>query len=143
MCRIASFSVSSDLHQLEIFTARSTAWHSISYMSMITNPRITKVLLPTLPKSPTMKTAHRETHHSHGFFICKLPRESLLSNVLGCPTKDKHTSLDVQRDIGLFPMSKLLHSFLYWKINKLPPLQAGLSKHVTSVWVSEGVTHQS
>lgn len=90
-----------------------------------------------------MKTAHGETHHSKGFFICEQPRESLLSHVLRCPIKDKSASLDVQGDTGLFPMSKLLHSFLYRQINKLPPLQAGLSKHVTSAWVSEGVTHQS
>lgn len=143
VCRIASFSVSTDLHQLEIFKTWSTAWQSISYISMITNPWISIVLFPTLPKSLTMKTAHGETHHSHGFFICKLPREYLLSNVLGCPIKDKHASLDVEGDTDLFPMSKVLHNFLYWQINKLPPLQVGLSKHVTSVWVSEGVTYQS
>lgn len=32
LCRIASFSISTDIHQLEIFKSRSTSWQLISYM---------------------------------------------------------------------------------------------------------------
>lgn len=43
-----------------------------------------------------MKTAHKETHRSQEFVICKLPGQLLLVSVLGCSQRT-----NVQGDTGL------------------------------------------
>lgn len=77
-----------------------------------------------------MKTAHKETHRSQESIICKLPGQPLLFNVLGCSVKDKRARRHRSAQCQSFCIA-----FSIGKIHKLPPLQVGPSKHVTTVWV--------
>lgn len=84
---------------------------------MTTNPWITKLKFSFQDYQwvPQWKQL-TETHHSQEVIICKLPRQPLLFNELGCSVKDKHAG----RHRCVFTSSKLLYSFLYRQNTQTP-----------------------